>query len=289
MSKTDISIITPVYKGNEYLSSLLKFIENSVKGVDKYQVEWLLVNDFPKEKVKKLDSHVKNLKIRLINNEKNLGIQQARINGIQQCTGKYILLLDQDDKISKDALRIHLRNLVNADVSVTNGYIENKNKKLRKVFSTKSQIKCTTNINYYFYIGDIIVSPGMVMIKKEAIPDIWLEKKLVTNGADDWLLWTLLLAENKKFVVSFNTTYIHTDTGVNTSKNKAQMWKSTEEALEIFRANIHGYSKLCKVFERRIKLIKGFQLENKNKLFLYGLNPDILFWVINYKIVRRYF
>ena len=46
MSKTDISIITPVYKGNEYLSSLLKFIENSVKGVDKYQVEWLLVNDF---------------------------------------------------------------------------------------------------------------------------------------------------------------------------------------------------------------------------------------------------
>ena len=150
MSKTDISIITPVYKGNEYLSSLLKFIENSVKGVDKYQVEWLLVNDFPKEKVKKLESHVKNLKIRLINNEKNLGIQQARINGIQQCTGKYILLLDQDDKISKDALRIHLRNLVNADVSVTNGYIENKNKKLRKVFSTKSQIKCTTNINYYF-------------------------------------------------------------------------------------------------------------------------------------------
>lgn len=288
MSKTDISIITPVYKGNKYLSDLVKDIEESVKNIDKYDVEWLLVNDFPEEKVEKPESHIKNLKIRLINNERNLGIQQARINGIKQCAGMNVLLLDQDDRISKDALKIHLKNLSNADVSVTNGYVETGNKTLKKIFSTKSQIRCTANINYYFYIGDIIVSPGMVMIKKEAIPNIWLEETLTTNGADDWLLWVLLLAENKKFSVNSAITYVHTDTGDNTSKNKAKMWKSTEEALTIFRTNIPAYGKLCRVFERRIKLIKGFQLENKNKLSLYLRNIDIAWYVLNYKGIKKY-
>lgn len=288
MNKTDISIITPVYKGNKYLSNLVKYIEESVKNIDKYQVEWLLVNDFPEEKVEKPESHIENLKIRVINNKRNLGIQQARINGIKQCTGIYILLLDQDDKISKDSLKVHLKNLISADVSVTNGYIETEDKTLKKIFATKSQIKCTANINYYFYIGDIIVSPGMVMIKKDAIPKIWLEETLTTNGADDWLLWTLLLAQNKKFSVSFASTYVHSDTGYNTSKNKAKMWESTEEALEIFRTNIPAYGKLCRIFERRIKLIKGFQLENKNKLSLYLQNIDIAWYVLNYKGIKKY-
>ncbi|OYS29881.1 hypothetical protein CBF75_09180 [Lactobacillus taiwanensis] len=126
------------------------------------------------------------------------------------------------------------------------------------------------------------------MIRKSAIPNIWLEKTLKTNGADDWLLWVLLLAKNKKFTVSFVTTYIHTDTGTNTSKNKDEMWKSTEEALEIFRLNVHGYNELCRVFERRIKLIEGFQLENKNKIRLYLQNIDIDWYVLNYKGIKKY-
>lgn len=288
MLKTDISIITPIYKGNKYLSTLLKYIEEAVKTVSDSQVEWLLVNDFPKERVEIPKSSIKNLNISVINNKKNLGIQRARINGIKNCTGRYVLLLDQDDKISKNALKIHIKNLQSADVSVTNGYVESEDKKLRKIFATKSQIRCTANIKYYFYIGDIIVSPGMVMIRKDRIPEIWFEKTLETNGADDWLLWVLLLAQNRKFEVSYTSTYVHMDTGNNTSKNKAKMWQSTEEALEIFRSNIRDYDRLCTIFKRRINLIKGFQLENKNKLNLYLKNIDIAWYVLNYKGIKKY-
>ena len=126
------------------------------------------------------------------------------------------------------------------------------------------------------------------MMKKDVIPSIWLEKTLAINGADDWLLWTLLLAQNRKFKTSFAITYVHTDTGANTSKNKSKMWESTEEALEIFRTNVYAYDKLCRVFERRIELIKGFQLENKNKLSLYLQNIDIAWYVLNYKGIKKY-
>lgn len=284
---TDVSIITPVYKGKKYLKNLLTIIEKATGKVPEHQIEWLLVNDFPEEKVELPSTSVKNLKIKLINNSVNLGIQKTRINGIKKCAGKYVLLLDQDDRISESALRIHLKNINQADVSITNGYVEDENKTLKKIFSTKSQLKCTTNIRYYFYIGDIIVSPGMVMIRKKAIPKLWLKNTLTVNGADDWLLWTLLLANKSNFSTSYHVTYIHTDTGLNTSKNKSMMWLSTEEALNIFKHNITGYKNLCRVFKRRIDLIKAFQLKKRNKFRLYLENLDILFFVIDYKLIRK--
>ena len=285
--ETDVSIITPVYKGKKYLKNLLTIIEKATSKVSEHQIEWLLVNDFPEEKLELPTTSLKNLRIKLINNDVNLGIQKARISGIKKCTGKYILLLDQDDRINESALKVHLNNIKNSDVSVTNGYVEDEAKTLRKIFSTKSQLRCTKNINYYFYVGDIIVSPGMVMIKKKAIPKLWMECTLTINGADDWLLWTLLLANKKKFATSYTPTYVHIDTGLNTSKNKSMMWKSTMEALKIFENNNSNYKKICRVFERRIKMIVDFQLKNKNKAILYLKNPDIASYVISYKIIKK--
>lgn len=286
--ETDVSIITPVYKGKKYLKNLLTIIEKATSKVSEHQIEWLLVNDFPEEKLELPTTSLKNLRIKLINNDVNLGIQKARIRGIKKCAGKYILLLDQDDRISESALKVHLKNIKNSDVSVTNGYVEDEAKTLKNIFSTKGQLKCTTYIKYYFYVGDIIVSPGMVMIRKKAIPKLWLKNTLAVNGADDWLLWTLLLANKSKFSISYHITYIHTNTGLNTSKNKSMMWLSTEEALDIFQRNVIGYKKLCRVFKRRIDLIKGFQLNKKNKFRLYLGNLDILFFVIDYKLIRKY-
>jgi len=286
--ETDVSIITPVYKGKKYLKNLLTIIEKATSKVSEHQIEWLLVNDFPEEKLELPTTSLKNLRIKLINNDVNLGIQKARIRGIKKCAGKYILLLDQDDRISESALKVHLKNIKNSDVSVTNGYVEDEAKTLKNIFSTKGQLKCTTNIKYYFYVSDIIVSPGMVMIRKKAIPKLWLKNTLTVNGADDWLLWTLLLANKSKFSISYHITYIHTNTGLNTSKNKSMMWLSTEEALDIFQRNVIGYKKLCRVFKRRIDLIKGFQLNKKNKFRLYLGNLDILFFVIDYKLIRKY-
>lgn len=288
VQKSTISIITPVYKGKKYLNNLLNIIETAVKEIPEYPVEWVVVNDYPTEKIVLPTTCLQNLSIKLISNPYNLGIQKSRIKGIKECKGQYILLLDQDDEISKTALKLHIKNLNNSDVSITNGYVENKNNEIKKIFSTASQIKCTKDIKYYFYIGDIIVSPGMVMIKKSAIPKVWLENILSINGADDWLLWVLMLATDKKFCVSFLPTYIHKNTGNNTSGNKVKMWESTEEALEIFKNNTYGYEKLCKIFKRRITMIKAFQIQHKNKFIVYLNNLDIATYVIKYKVFKKY-
>lgn len=287
-SNIDVSIITPVYKGNIYLKSLFNNIEEAAKKVSYSEVEWIIINDYPEERITALTTNLKNLKIRIINNDSNLGIHQSRINGLKNSKGKYILFLDQDDEITPSALKSHLDNIQNNDVSVTNGFVEDYNHNLKKIFNSKKQLECVKNIKYFFYVGDIIVSPGMVLIKKESIPDIWLYNPLTINGADDWLLWVLLLAQNYKFALCNKITYIHKNNGKNASNNIGRMWHSTEEALRIFEVNNRKYTELANIFRRRIELIKGFQIKHKSKICLYLKNPDILFYVVNYKLIKKY-
>lgn len=286
--KISISIITPVYKGNKYLPHLLKKIEIAVNNIKNNRVEWILVNDYPQEDILSLSTNLSNLSIKIINNSKNLGIQGARINGVKNSIGKYILFLDQDDEITPLSLKTHLDNIGKNDISVTNGFVENDRKDKLPIFYTNAQLNCVKDIKYFFYIGDIIVSPGMVLIKKNSIPESWINNSLKINGADDWLLWVLMLANKRKFSVNFQSTYIHKKNENNTSNNKSKMWDSTEEALKVFYKDQPSYLSLCKVFNRRIKLIKDFQLKNKNKFMLYLKNPDIAFYVIKYKLLKKY-
>lgn len=285
-----ISIITPVYKGNKYLTNLLTIIEKATYKLKNFCFEWILINDSPQVPLKKLTSNNKNLIIKKLDNPYNLGIQKSRIKGVQKSKGKYIVFLDQDDLIDSNFFKAHLANIKETDVSISNGYVEQKNGKLKKIFNTKRQLNCVKNLKIFFYVGDIIVSPGMALIKKSSIPQSWLNNPLSINGADDWLLWVLMLTEGNSFSTIFRPLYIHkkNDTG-NASDNKERMWLSTSEALEKYSNIIQNKnSHLVKVFKRRIRLIESFQLEKKNKLLLYSLNPDILFFVIDYKIIRRF-
>ena len=88
--KVNVSIITPVYKGNKYLIHLLKNIENAVKNVKQFYVEWVIVNDYPNEDIISLSTMLDNLSIKIINNDMNQGIQKSRINGFTKSRGEYI-------------------------------------------------------------------------------------------------------------------------------------------------------------------------------------------------------
>ncbi|MGQ5708301.1 glycosyltransferase family 2 protein [Lactobacillus sp. PSON] len=286
----DITIITPIYKGKKYISKLIRIIENACLNVPNKQVEWILVNDYPEELIPKIITKVKNLFIKVIVNSKNEGIHKARVNGLKKSNGKYILFLDQDDYIDSKFLQLQLANIKNADISVTNGYIENKSRVKKKIFTTNYQMKALNNIKYYFYIGNLILSPGMALIKKASIPNEWINNILKINGSDDWLLWVLMLAKSARINIINEYLYIHTNTGENTSNNISGMWNSTEEALEVFNKciNTQDSENLINIFKKRISMIRKYQLENKSKLKLYISNLDIAYYVIDYNLVRKY-
>lgn len=279
-----VSIITPVYKGNKYLKKLLKNICEALKFDKSLKFEWILVNDFPSEKLINLNSLNTNLIIRMISNSKNLGIQASRVNGLKIAKGEYVLFLDQDDLLTKDAIQLHLKNISDYDVSVGNGYLEDIQKEYRKIFKNINQINYVKNISTYFFIGNIIISPGMVLIKRKKIPTYWQKRTLKYNGADDWLLWVMLLADNAKFTTFDSITYIHRYTAENTSDNVTGMIKSSEEALQSFIGIYPEYKKIAPVYIKRLTIWHNISLEKKNKFIQYLVHPSIGLRFFIYKV-----
>lgn len=262
----DISIIVPIYKGKKYINDIVNQIENCVKNLDGQQVELLLVNDYPEDILENQKSKL--ISIRVFNTDRNLGIQGARIKGIRLCEGKYILMLDQDDRISEDYLKSQLRVISdgNADAVICRA-----SENGRSIYNVTNPFERTVDIKYMYAEGNAIVSPGQVLIKKDSISQMWLENILAHSGADDWFLWLCMFAEGKRMVLNDEELYEHVISGDNFSWNSEEMIQSEGEIYDFFAKNgtcgktlLSGFKRLIE--HEQIRYIKI--LEKYRRLYL---------------------
>ena len=99
----DISIIIPVYNVEKFLGKCLDSLLEQTHNQEKIQI--ILINDGSKDNSLEIcneyaSSH-KNIKVI---DKKNEGVSIARNVGIKSATGKYIMILDSDDFLSKDSV-----------------------------------------------------------------------------------------------------------------------------------------------------------------------------------------
>lgn len=233
--KYSISIIIPFYRGNEFLPRLFSSLEKSFNTVfdsfGVFNMEVILVNDSPNIKVNvpRLDCAER---IVVINNEHNQGIQRSRIVGIKAALGKWILLLDQDDEIIGTGLLNQLSLAKQADVVVGNGEYQFE-KKYKKMYFGIREMENKIKISSFLKVRNMITSPGQCLIRKNAIPKIWMNRPLKHNGADDWYLWLCLFSEGKTFVCNPLKTYRHNNNrNENLSLNLKKMKESSLEMAE---------------------------------------------------------
>ena len=99
-----ISIISPVFNRERYLSRFIK----SIQYQNFNDIEIILVNDGSVDNTVKIIENfkIKDKRIKLINIKKNKGTFISRNIGVLFSKGKYIILPDPDDIISKDILSI---------------------------------------------------------------------------------------------------------------------------------------------------------------------------------------
>lgn len=225
-----ISVVVPIYKGDKYIKSIVRQVENNSIYFGKGEIELLLVNDYPDHIIQPIDSD--KIIIRVFNTHKNRGIQGARIAGCGISTGKYILFLDQDDLITDDCLKSQYTNIMscNADVSICQAK-ENG----RLVYNSSNLFENVSDYSYILNNVNPIVSPGQVLIKKDAVSEIWGKNILEHNGADDWLLWLCIHAENRKIVLNDRALYEHVVDGNNMSFNVCEMLMSEYDVLKVVK------------------------------------------------------
>ena len=99
-----ISIITPVYNREKYISRFLKSIQNQLF----YKLEIILIDDCSIDNsIKIIQKYQKQDKrLLLLKNKKNKGTLISRNIGVLYSKGKYIILPDPDDIINKNIFNI---------------------------------------------------------------------------------------------------------------------------------------------------------------------------------------
>lgn len=191
-----ISVIVPLYFGKCYIKSMISRIERCADETKDYEIQLVFSNDAPEEMIENVYDSSR-ISIKIINADCNAGIHKARINGLQNSVGDYILFLDQDDEIKQNYFVSQLSKIGTADAvvcsAVSGGRIKyNTDRPLDKAVSRKCMIE----------EGNMILSPGQVLIRRRAIPDSWTNHVMQQNGADDWLLWLCMHSENREFAIN---------------------------------------------------------------------------------------
>lgn len=288
-NKPIISIITPIYKGNKYIPGLLKMVQQNAKNFEEGWIELVLVNDSPEIELNVDKTLIAGFSLQIVNNKKNLGIQGARIAGVEVSNGEYILMLDQDDEIFYNTLSEQFNKLKGNSAVVSNGYFEDSDAKKISLYKSISQQHLVNNLAFYCYYGNMIASPGICLIRKDKIPKIWKEHVMTINGADDWLLWVGYLLENQSFSMNHKHQYIHKKVGNNASDDEEKMIRSSIEALEIVRSHVQlskEEDRLMKTYSRRLDMrLKILNNGIFNKIYQYLKNFDIAIYVLYFKFV----
>ncbi len=289
----DISIITPIYKGQKYLDMLISMISKNVNILKQQhpniEVELIFVNDYPEVPLQVFEQADTNFKIIFMENNKNEGIHQTRVNGLARAAGKFIYFLDQDDEITDNCLSSQFNRIQDADVIVANGYrkFPDRNELL---YSRDLALKLAQKERMYIYGTDMILSPGQCLIRKKAIPDQWKENIMKVNGCDDLFLWLLMFQTECKFVLNRDQLYYHTETEDNFSASSDNMTSSFEDMCDILEDEHLIDNWKIRILRRRYRL-KVAMKKNSNpitKSVIALKNLDVIIHTIGYKLAGFY-
>jgi glycosyltransferase involved in cell wall biosynthesis len=270
-----VSVIIPFYNGNKHLLHLKKILDRNYDNVSlSVGFEVVIVNDSPWIKIEKDVISSEEYEVKIVNHENNGGIHQARVTGLKNATGNYILFLDQDDAISKDCIKqlYHAIKCENAECVIGNGIFEtNMGRKI--ILDSYGKVIAAKNRYSYFIIGNMLCSPGQCMIQKSAIPEYWCTHIVKSNCADDLFLWCLLM-KKKNIAYCNKFLYLHVNTGINLSLDKANGYKSDLEVFKYLEESSEVSSFYLKIFKLRYsyniqKLNK--KIDNPLQLMIYKI------------------
>lgn len=90
-----VSVIMPAYNAERFIAEAIQ----SVLAQSETRWELLVIDDCSTDSTRRIVTELANTdaRIRLIENEENMGVARTRNRGLELCRGKYVALLDSDD------------------------------------------------------------------------------------------------------------------------------------------------------------------------------------------------
>lgn len=264
-----ISVIVPFYKGNKYIKRLRFMLEENAKRLqDQAGLELILVNDSPGYSVDVDHLISPSYKTSVFEENSNGGIHKARVDGISRANGDYIIMLDQDDIISGDAM-VSLYFAIKDtqfDCVFGNGLFDHAGQ-TKIILDSYGKTLAAKDRNYYLAMGNRLSSPGQCIIRKDSIPELWKTNILTTNCSDDLFLWILLFKKNNVDYMD-KSIYYHVDTGDNVSRDVINGVRSDYEMLSYIKNDGSISAIMQKIFKMRC----DYRLRSEKRISLFHIS-----------------
>jgi len=147
-----ISVVVPIYNMEKYLARCL----DSIITQTYRNLEIILVNDASTDESSiVIEQYIKkDDRIKVVNHEKNSGLFQARISGIEVANGKYLAFVDSDDYISVDWFRLLLKKAEEGNFDMVIGNTVNEDEKGEKKYY--NNYRSMNMSNNHLYGNDLI-------------------------------------------------------------------------------------------------------------------------------------
>ena len=189
MNEPLVSIITPVYNAERFLSDTIKSVQNQTYK----NWEILLIDDCSKDnsaqiikQFQKYDDRIKYIKL-----EKNSGASVSRNTGIKNAKGRFIAFVDSDDIWKPEKLEIQIKYMLKENLGFTftsYRYMKENGELTNKI------AKAPSKINYNGLLKNTIIGCSTVVIDREIVD--YFEMPLVRRGQDT-ATWLQILRKEK--------------------------------------------------------------------------------------------
>lgn len=177
-----VTVLMPVYNGETYLGEAIKSILNQTFT----DFEFLIINDGSSDESLKIINSYKDKRIRLISNDKNVGLVNTLNKGIALSCGQYIARMDCDDISLPERLAKQVAYMDSQpEVCVCGTWIRTIGEIYGDVWdypSDDSAIRCS------LLFGSVIAHPS-VIIRKGGLEKYQLFYDARYTHAEDYELW----------------------------------------------------------------------------------------------------
>ena len=257
--KNDISIIVPIYNAEKYLKKCLDSIINQTKK----ELEIILINDGSTDSTEEIIKTYKDKRIKYYKN-KNQGIGKTRNFGISKATGDYIMFVDSDDYIAKNACELLLEKALtdDCDLVVCDFYREYDNGNL--VEERLGSFRDTTLKNNPSLLTRINLSPWNKLYKKELIDNNKLKFIENLKYEDAPFVANALAQANKigKVDECLNYYCIHGNSETTVRNEKCF---DILKIIEIIRTDLKGKEYQEDLDKLTVRMITNYTIQQRNQ------------------------
>ena len=187
MSNPKATVLMPVYNAEKYVGEAIESILNQTFT----DFEFLIINDGSTDKSLEVIKSYTDPRIKIINNESNLGLSHTLSKGIEHSQGEYIARMDADDislsvRLEKQIAFMDSHQHIGICGSWIQCFDESGNKGIQKYPENHDELLC------FLFFNSCFAHPT-VCIRKQVLLESGLTYKQEFTPAEDYYLWSELV------------------------------------------------------------------------------------------------